>query len=536
MGSQGIEPGDAAEQELAAQLAYVVGDYGAARAHLESAFRIHRQSGAVRRAARNAMDLAEIHQSVYGNEATSQGWLARARRLLETVGSCVEWGYLELAIMACERPDVGELERSADRALEVAGAFADPDLEIRALADSGLALVSQGHLDRGFVRLDEALAAITAGEARQPETAAKSFCSLLSSCDRAGDVRRAEEWTRLVDQMVLQPLGGGPVVLSDHCRLAYGSVLVGAGRWAEAEALLVPMAAGGVTKRPHLVETLARLADLRLLQGRLHEAAELVAPYRDRVAMRGPVARLHLRRGELDAAVAIAELGLRDLIDDLLRGGPLLGVIVQAELARDDPEAAERAAARLDTLAAASDSAVLRADAALARGRIATARGDHVLAVAELAEAHRGLERAARPTDAATARLELAAVYRDAGDVAAAVAEARSAHAVLAPLGAAAADQAAALLRSLGVAAPPVGDGSPSVEGLTRREAEVLDLVMAGMTNAEIAERLYISPKTAEHHVSRVLTKLGVRTRAEAAAVAAAAAARRVHTSGAAVE
>jgi DNA-binding NarL/FixJ family response regulator len=59
---------------------------------------------------------------------------------------------------------------------------------------------------------------------------------------------------------------------------------------------------------------------------------------------------------------------------------------------------------------------------------------------------------------------------------------------------------------------------------LTSRETEVLALIREGRTNSEIASRLFISAKTAEHHVGRILTKLGVRSRAEAAAVAAAAA------------
>lgn len=55
---------------------------------------------------------------------------------------------------------------------------------------------------------------------------------------------------------------------------------------------------------------------------------------------------------------------------------------------------------------------------------------------------------------------------------------------------------------------------------LTRREHDVLDLVAAGLTNPQIAARLHISRKTAEHHVSSILTKLGVNSRAAAAALA----------------
>jgi DNA-binding NarL/FixJ family response regulator len=72
------------------------------------------------------------------------------------------------------------------------------------------------------------------------------------------------------------------------------------------------------------------------------------------------------------------------------------------------------------------------------------------------------------------------------------------------------------MLRNLGIRVPRRSTLSHP-DGLTAREADVLGLLRDELSNAQIAERLHISPKTVDHHVSSILAKLGVRSRAEAA-------------------
>lgn len=152
--------------------------------------------------------------------------------------------------------------------------------------------------------------------------------------------------------------------------------------------------------------------------------------------------------------------------------------------------------------------------ALFARGRVAAAVGDpeapEILGAAITAFAAQQL-----PLDAARARFELARVLVDAQPEVA-VGEARMALAEFERLGAPReADAAAAFLRERGVTGRtgPKGPGT-----LTRREREVLVLLGEGLTNAEIASRLFISTKTAGNHVSSILAKLNLRSRTEAAA------------------
>jgi DNA-binding CsgD family transcriptional regulator len=194
-----------------------------------------------------------------------------------------------------------------------------------------------------------------------------------------------------------------------------------------------------------------------------------------------------------------------------------VALLVDVHLAAHDLGEAARAAHRLTECAIHHQSDYLRATAALARARVCQAGGTGDPRPA-LSEALAGFSRARMPMEVAQSRLELASVLA-AERPEVAIVEARAAFDAFERLDAARhADAAAALLRSLGAR---TAAAKRSGEILTRREAEILDLVGHGLSNPEIADRLYISRKTVEHHVGNILTKLGLRSRAEAAAYAA---------------
>jgi DNA-binding NarL/FixJ family response regulator len=76
------------------------------------------------------------------------------------------------------------------------------------------------------------------------------------------------------------------------------------------------------------------------------------------------------------------------------------------------------------------------------------------------------------------------------------------------------------VIASVQAGGPPVRPAHPLLSTLTEREREVLGLVGEGCNNAEIAERLIVSPATARTHVSRIMVKLGARDRAQLVVIA----------------
>ena len=343
----------------------------------------------------------------------------------------------------------------------------------------------------------------------------RACCITLVACEQLADVRRARDFGRAVSDFTRRR---NYLPLSAWCRSIYAHFLMACGRWADAEREFQ----AALDEFRGLVETdplagLAGFAQLRIRQGRLEEAAQLLRGSEGRPGAVAAMVRLHLARGEVELAGQRLEQRLEGAGDGDAYSAPLFALCGAVELARGRADGARMSADALERIANVLSREDLLAIAGLQRAqaaRLATQEPD----VQSLERAAESFARLELPLEEGETRVELArALARHRPELA--IESARAGLAIFARLGATRhADEAAGLLRELGAPGRP----APRTPGeLTRRESEVLELLATGLSNPEIAERLVISPKTAEHHVGRVLAKLGVRNRAEAAGYAA---------------
>ena len=509
------EAGDALEGM--ARACYLGRDFRQTIDWWERAYAAHRATGDAKGAVRVARSLAYAYGTIVGDAAVMGGWMARAQSLLGDSTESSEAGWVELnqGMFQADRP---RKEAHFRAALDIGRRFGDTDLEFDALAYLGASLVHGDRIEEGMVLLDEALAAVAGHEVDDIVVFEDIFCQLFSACEHAQDVSRADQWIR-VGQAIAQRRNLPAV--SAFCHSHYGGILTAAGRWPEADAALSEaVQMWGLGQRSWFrAGALTRLADLRVHQGRFEEAERLLASLEVNVDLESarPRAAIQLARGETALARETLERALDRVDRTSTMAAPLLSLLVDVHLAADEVDDADAVATALAECAHGHPAHhSIQAAAALARGRVCLVSGMGDPQVC-LREALAGFARAQMPMELARSRLELAtALATEHPEVA--LAEARSALDGFERLQAARdVDAAAALLRSLGVRTPSPARTSGL---LTKREAEVLELLGHGLSNPEISDRLYISRKTVEHHVGNILAKLGLRNRGEAAAYA----------------
>ena len=448
-----VGPGDLLEL---ADTAMRAGDYDGAVAHLSAAARAFTVAGDNRRAAMACARVGDLFANLVGNRTAAQPWFRRAIRLVEHEEPCIEQGWVALAALGCDVSDPAVLGERAELALDRARRFGNVDLEIKALADGGLAHVQAGRVSEGMARIDEAMALACGGGTEDDIVVGKSVCSFFTACYVTADFERVETWSPLLRQRgILGAAPGAQAYTSSHCSSLQGTMLCHLGRWGEAEDVLlraydaIEQIMPGAGWHP-----VTALAELRILQGRLSEAEGLLLGHDDHLEALLPTARLYLARGDHQLARATARRGLRMMGDDRVRAASLLGVLVEAELAEGDVAQAAEASAELDTRTAGLGLPTLAGAAARLRARVRSAQGDRTGAITALQEGLDQLAGAELPHLKARLHLDLARLLDGEGDRAEAAVEARTAATLLARLDVVLDPADRDLLRQLSVGTP----------------------------------------------------------------------------------
>jgi DNA-binding NarL/FixJ family response regulator len=498
-------PLDAIDLEQWATAAYLVGRVDTAIDALTKAVQHSIASGDEERA------VVAMHWIIYmhigrGDMAQVSGWMTRAQPILERLPDDSPGRGWFVALAAFLDTAVhGQSEQGmarAKNAVATARRTGDPDLLVMALNVLGRSLLRMGDA-AGMEPLDEAMVVIVGGTV-SPIPAGTVYCSVIEACEEIADVRRAQEWTEALDAWCSRQ--GDMVTFTGRCLIHRSSLLSQRGEWQAA-----------VAEARRACDRLAGAAD-EVSSGRAHyqlgELARMTRNHEDAESEYQEAARwghdpqpglalLRLAQGNVSAAAAMMRRLDAEHGSVHERTG-FLPAFVRIMVEAGDRESARSAASELAGIAETLGTDCLRAEAEYAMGLVAVADGDHTKAITALRRSASTWRRVGAPFEVAQVQLSIARACRDLGDSDTAEFEEEAARRTL---------------DSLGVADPTRSDPD-DMHGLSRRELEVLQLLATGITNQDVADRLFVSVRTVDRHVANIFTKLGVTSRTAATAFA----------------
>ncbi len=502
-------PLDVDDLERLATSAYLIGNAPEFQRFLDRLHRVHVEAGDQQRASRCAFWLG-LSLLLQGEMGQSNAWIARGQRLVEG-RDCVERGYLLLpaAEQQLREGKADAAHATAANAAAIGDCYRDADLMASARHVQGRALIQQGQVSDGLGLLDETMLAAIAGEL-SPIMTGLMYCSVIEACREVYALSRAREWTSALSRWCEQQ---SQMVFTGTCLVHRAEIMQFNGAWpdAMAEACRACERAEQADRKPPAA-ALYRQAEIHRLRGEFAKAEEA---YRSASRLgydpQPGLALLRMAQGRTDAACATIRRLVSATTDPLQRAR-LLPAHLEIKLATGDLEEARSACLELQSLAERLDTDVLRAMAAQAQGAIDLAGGDAGAALGPLRCAFEVWERLEAPYESARVRLLIGLACQALDDEETGGLEFGAARAVFEQLGA---QPDLTRLEALGT-----GAASRHEHPLTARELHVLRLITAGSTNKAIAAVLSLSERTIDRHVSNILNKLDVPSRAAATAYA----------------
>ncbi|HSV39207.1 MAG TPA: LuxR C-terminal-related transcriptional regulator [Nocardioidaceae bacterium] len=438
-----------------------------------------------------------------GDPGRGMGWMARAADLVEQDGSdSIPAGVLLMgqAFGAVATGDFDGALALTAQAIAAGRRLRAPDLLALALHQEGQFLLHAGRVDAGVARLDEAMLALTAGDL-SPMVTGIIFCGSIEGLWSVHELWRAQQWTAAMTEWCdAQPDLRN---FTSECKVRRAELKHLHGAWDDAWAELAGVSPSDVDLWAAGAAACLR-GNLDRLQGRYDSAQENFSEAaRLGFDPQPGLALLRLAQGSIQAAAAMARRCLAEAEGDAKRVEVLFAA-VEILLAAGESQPAADAVAELVGIATRRPISIVTTTSAHADAALHLASGRADVALRSARTALRGWLEMNAPYQEARARLLVADACQVLGDGESAKVDREAARRILIEL----------------AAAPDLArlDGEQDV--LSPRELEVLRMLATGATNRAIAEKLVLSERTVDRHVSNIFSKLGVSTRAAATAYA----------------
>jgi DNA-binding CsgD family transcriptional regulator len=446
--------------------------------------------------------------------ARGTGWLARGLTMLEHAGDSPAAGLLAALVSRNElrQGNFDAAAQSAARAYDLARRFNDPELNAFGRLTLALLHARRRQIKEAGPLFDEIMVGVT-NDSVSPIAVGVAYCAVIDACRFLYDFGRAREWTIALHRWcAARP---DEIAFRGKCLVNRSEILRYSGDWndaqIEAEQACAWTGSHASSFRYPSGAAFYELGEIHRLRGDLEAAtaAYRQASEHDHLPEPG-LTLLHFGQGKRDLAAA----SIRRLMGEPKSASrpEVLLAAVEILTSIGDLSAARLALDQLSQLCEQLMTPSVRAMASHATGAVRMAEGELAAALSSLREAWMLWQDVAVPYEAARVRVLIGQVCQQLGDPVAAQFEFDGALKFFERVSAAPDIARVDSLRNR----PEVTED----KALSRRERQVIGLVATGQTNREIARQLSISERTVDRHVSNILLKLNLPSRAAATAYA----------------